>query len=256
MKDDLLQIAIDAAILAGKAILEIYEEDDFGVEQKADATPITRADKAAHQLIVEALSKTELSIISEEGKLADYEERKLWKRFWLVDPLDGTKEFIKKNGEFTVNIALIEDERSVLGVIYAPVSGELYYGKVGEGAVKAFYKDVKITEEKALLLEQDEREHCIVVASRSFKDEKTEQYISEIPQKVKTVSRGSSLKLCMVAEGTADVYPRFVHLKEWDIAAGVAIVEAAGKSVVNAETNKEIRFNSETLQAPYFIAKN
>lgn len=235
--------------------MEIYQEDDFETELKADATPITRADKAAHEIIVSELAKTKLPVVSEEGTIPDYKERKQWQRFWLVDPLDGTKEFVKKNGEFTVNIALIEEGRAVLGVIYVPVLGELYYGKVGEEAVKAQCLEDEIVERQKLPLEQKPRAACIVVASRSFQDTATEDYICKITQEVKVVSRGSSLKLCMIAEGSADVYPRFVHLKEWDIAAGVALVQAAGGTVQTAQTNEALTFNTEKLQAPYFIAK-
>ncbi len=254
-ENNLLKLAQETAIKAGIAILKIYETNDFEVEQKTDDTPITRADKMAHQIIVEGLAETQIPIISEEGKIPAYEERKSWQRFWLIDPLDGTKEFIKKNGEFTVNIALIEGGKVVLGVIFVPVSGELYCGEVGEKATKSYYKNGKIGQEEILPLPQNEREDCVVVASRSFRDEKTEQYIAGITKKVQLVSRGSSLKFCMIAEGTADIYPRFVNLKEWDIAGGVAIVEAMGKTVINAETNEKICFNSPNLQAPCFIAK-
>ncbi len=255
MDDKNLEIAIQTAIKAGERILEIYEEDDFQTALKEDDTPITRADKSAHELICRELAKTNIPIISEEGHLQSYEERKKWQRFWLVDPLDGTKEFIKKNGEFTVNIALIEDGKAVLGVIYVPVLQELYYGRVGQNSHKAIYEKAQCVSEKILPLAQEEREHLVVVGSRSYQDEKTEQYIRELPQKVELVARGSSLKLCMIAEGAADVYPRFVNLKEWDIAAGVAIVTAAGGTVIDTETQKEIRFNSEKLAAPCFIAR-
>lgn len=255
MSENLLNIAIEVAIEAGKRILEIYEEDNFETVLKADDTPITKADKAAHEIITKRLWQTGIPIVSEEGKIAPYEQRKHWQQFWLVDPLDGTKEFVKKNGEFTVNIAMIESGEAVLGVIYVPVSRELYYGKVGAEAVKARCENGKITEIQYLPLLQNHREHCVVVASRSFKDAATENYIESISQNVKTVSRGSSLKLCMIAEGSADVYPRFVNLKEWDIAAGVAIVSAADGTVINAKTQERLVFNSEDLKVPYFIAE-
>ncbi|PVX50782.1 3'(2'),5'-bisphosphate nucleotidase [Balneicella halophila] len=253
----LMEIAIETAIVAGKRILEIYKEDDFQTELKEDDTPITRADKAAHEIITTELAKTAIPVISEEGKIKDYSERKEWQQFWLVDPLDGTKEFVKKNGEFTVNIALIENNKPTIGVIYVPVTGELYYGEVGEKAIKTQHKGTAEEIKLQLPLIKNRNDKCIVVGSRSFKDATTEQYIKEIPQEVEIVSRGSSLKLCMIAEGTADIYPRFVHLKEWDIAAGVAIVLASGGKVTNAETEtkQEINFNSETLEAPFFIAK-
>lgn len=256
MSEDLLHIAIETAIQAGERILEIYKKgDNFETELKVDDTPITKADRAAHAIIVKQLQQTGIPIVSEEGEIAPYEVRKDWKRFWLVDPLDGTKEFVKKNGEFTVNIALIVEKQPILGVIYVPVSGELYYGVVGKQAVKAEYKNGKIADVQHLPLPQKPRAHCIVVASRSFKDAATESYISTISRQVQIVSRGSSLKLCMVAEGSADVYPRFVNLKEWDIAAGVAIVNAAGGSVINAKTKESLSFNSEDLSADCFIAE-
>lgn len=253
MGRELLNIAIEAAIKAGHRILEIYEGDCFETELKADDTPITRADKAAHRIITDELAKTEIPIISEEGEITAYVERQKWTRFWLVDPLDGTKEFVKKNGEFTVNIALIEENKPILGVIYVPVTEELYYGRVGEEAAKM--QEKKAETKQVLPLPQKDRNELIVVGSRSFKDAATDEYIKNMPQMVTMVSRGSSLKLCMIAEGSADVYPRFVHLKEWDIAAGVAIILATGGSVINAETTKPIEFNSESLKTPYFIAK-
>lgn len=255
MNDRLLDIAIATAIAAGQQIAKIYQEDDFDVEIKEDATPITRADKAAHKIIVAALAETGIPIVSEEGVIPGYEERKDWQQFWLVDPLDGTKEFVKKNGEFTVNIALIEKNIATLGVIYVPISETLYYGKTGVQAVKAQCKEGKIVLKQNLPLMQDSVDKYIVVASRSFKDADTEQYIAGLGREVEIVSRGSSLKLCMIAEGSADVYPRFVHLKEWDIAAGVAIVNATGGSVIEVKTKQQLTFNSERLEAPYFIAK-
>lgn len=254
MTENILDIAIATAIAAGKRVLEIYHEDNFETEMKADDTPITRADKAAHEIILEELAKTQLPVVSEEGIIPPYEERKDWKQFWLIDPLDGTKEFVKKNGEFTINIALIENQKPILGVIYVPVSGELYYGKIGAKSVKAEFKNGEIVEKQFLPLQRKPRKNCIVVASRSFKDAETEAYIEKIDRTVEIVSRGSSLKLCMIAEGSADVYPRFVNLKEWDIAAGVAIVLAAGATVVDANSEQDIVFNSEDLKAPYFIA--
>lgn len=255
MNSDLLKVATATALQAGKRILEIYHEADFEIEMKADATPITRADRAAHTIIIKELRKTNIPIVSEEGEIAGYAVRKNWQRFWLVDPLDGTKEFVKKNGEFTVNIALIEEGKATLGVIYVPILETLYYGAVNQEAIKAQCKQGVIIKKTKLPLPQEERTHSIIVASRSFKDAATENYISNIAQEVQTVSRGSSLKLCMIAEGSADVYPRFVNLKEWDIAAGVAIVNAAGGKVCEVETDKELLFNSEDLQAPFFIAK-
>lgn len=255
MYKSLTDIAIKASIKAGNRILEIYNTGSFDTEMKADNTPITKADKEANLMIIKILAETNIPIISEESTQIPYEERKYWKQFWLIDPLDGTKEFINRNGEFTVNIGLIEENKPKLGIIYVPVLQELYVGIVGKEAYKAKVKGELIVEQIPLPMQQMERQSTIVVSSRSWKDVDTELFIKNIAGNVELVNRGSSLKLCMIAEGTADVYPRFVHLKEWDIGAGLAIVLASGGKVKNPENNMDISLNSCNLDAPFFIAR-
>ena len=248
---DFLKLATDAALRAGDAILQIYARD-FEVEFKDDESPLTEADKAAHYIICDALEDTGLPILSEESKTVAYEERKAWTKYWLVDPLDGTKEFIKKNGEFTVNIALIENGRPVMGVVYAPVLKTLYVGVVGKGAVRVTGDDLSQCLEKIdgnfpNLGSPFELMPCIlpeegvmkVVASRSHMNAETEAFIAELEKqgrRVELVSSGSSLKLCMVAEGSAEVYPRIAPTMEWDTAAAQAVVEASGGRVVKYDS--------------------
>lgn len=249
----LLQIATKAAIEAGEEIMRIYNDpsQDFGIERKADNSPLTIADKAAHRCIVSHLAKTSTPpILSEEGVHLSYAERCAWHRLWVVDPLDGTKEFIKKNGEFTVNIALVEDGVPVLGVIYVPAKDVLYWGIVGEGAWKE-----DGTGRWRMPLEQ-QRDAFVVVASRSHLSPETEAYINAMKHRhasVEIVSSGSSLKICLVAEGAADVYPRFAPTMEWDTAAGDAIARAAGAKVLNAETQLPLVYNKPDLHNPWFI---
>lgn len=248
-----LKTAVDAALRAGGAIMQIYARD-FDVEFKADESPLTEADKAAHHIICDALEDTGLPVLSEESRAIAYEERQGWRKYWLVDPLDGTKEFIKKNGEFTVNIALIDSGRPVLGVVFAPVLKTLYIGVVGRGAFRASGDDLFQTLERtasgpddvfqmleksceSLPLSSDlcpQSSVTRVVASRSHCNDETRAFIAALEETgpVELVSSGSSLKLCLVAEGSADVYPRIAPTMEWDTAAAQAVVEAAGGRVV------------------------
>lgn len=250
--ENLLQLAIEAALEAGKEIMGIYldPKQDFGIEKKADNSPLTLADKAAHNCIVRYLSQTNIPTLSEEGAHLPFEERKTWDRLWVVDPLDGTKEFIKKNGEFTVNIALIEGGSPVLGVIYVPAQGVLYSGIVGKGAWKG------VGEERDSLPLSKEKEGFVVVASRSHLSPETEEYINQLRQKhdkVQLISSGSSLKICLVAEGSADVYPRFAPTMEWDTAAGDAIARAVGRMMVDASSHQPLTYNKPDLHNPWFI---
>ncbi|WP_456397916.1 3'(2'),5'-bisphosphate nucleotidase CysQ [Desulfurobacterium sp.] len=264
---DLLFTAIMTALKSGEAVLSVYERE-FAVEEKADRSPLTEADKLSHKVIISHLP--DYPILSEEGKEIPYEERSRWKRFWLIDPLDGTKEFIKRNGEFTVNIALIENGRPILGVVYAPVMKTLYYGALEIGAFKVengnfsfleeitssekFWKEIENVTVK--LPVSEEREEIIVVASRSHRNPETEAFIKKLEEKfgkVKAVSKGSSLKLCLVGEGKADVYPRLAPTMEWDTAAGQAVVEAAGGRVINYETGEPLVYNKRDLLNPHFI---
>ncbi len=261
-----LEIAINASLEAGNEILKIYEKDDFNVSLKSDNSPLTTADKNAHNCIVGKLKQTGIYILSEEGKHESFENRKNNTVFWLVDPLDGTKEFIKRNGDFTVNIALIENSKAVAGVIYVPVSKELYFGSLDIGAFKVEginYKpkqDVRISDlfKKAVKLPlKNTRKKYTVVGSLSHKSEETENFISKLKEKygqIDNISRGSSLKICMTAEGRADIYPRFAPTMEWDTAAGHAILSSAGGKITLPDLETELQYNKENLLNPYFIA--
>lgn len=261
--EKLLETAIDAAIDAGKRIIEIYETDDFGVDFKSDNTPLTRADIASHEIIMKYLKETNIPVLSEEGQLLPYEERKKWNRLWIVDPIDGTKEFIKRNGEFTVNIALIEDQQPVAGVVFVPALGKLYFSSLEIGSykttdlTKSNNLEKRISEAQRLPLHVQERPYT-VVASRSHLSEETAKFIQELEEKhgeVSILSKGSSLKLCMVAEGTADVYPRFAPTMEWDTAAGQAICNHAGCTTIDWETKKPLLYNRQELLNPWFLVE-
>lgn len=246
---------------AGKAILDIYESGDFGIETKADNSPLTLADQAANKVIIDALEEMEYPILSEEGINIDYQERKSWTRFWLVDPLDGTKEFIKKNGEFTVNVAFIERGRARTGFVYAPILEDFYLGINEELALKFSLKpgeQIKELPATAKVLKVKKPiDDIMVVASRSHFNKETENFINQLKKEYKKVdfmSKGSSLKLCMIAEGTAHIYPRFGPTMEWDTAAAHAVVSAAGGQVLNPE-GKELLYNKENLLNPFFVVK-
>nr|WP_091691924.1 3'(2'),5'-bisphosphate nucleotidase CysQ [Algoriphagus locisalis] len=244
---ELTSIAKEASLIAGKAILEIYNSADFGVEMKGDNSPLTKADQAAHHVIVDCLEKTGLPILSEEGKDISYEERKNWDYFWMVDPLDGTKEFIKKNGEFTVNIALIHQGKPILGVVYAPVLKWLYWGNDEDGAWK------QESDKAAFKLEQSRvSEVKIIVASRSHLSKETQDFIDQYPN-TEVISMGSSLKLMLVAEGRAQVYPRFAPTMEWDTAAAHGVVLASGGEVKKWPEKSALEYNKENLLNPWFI---
>ncbi len=258
----LLKSAIESALRAGEAILEIYKTDSFEVEIKADQSPLTRADKAAHEIITKMLEPTGLPVLSEESTGIAYLERKNWKKFWLVDPLDGTKEFIKRNGEFTVNIALITGQEPMLGVVYAPVPDVMYFGTIELGSYRILEAKSRIREngdflsgaEKLPLVKHD---RFGIVASRSHMNDETSSFIEGMTRKypdARIVSKGSSLKLCLIAEGEADVYPRFAPTSEWDTAAGHAIVEASGGKVVVAKNDEPLRYNKKDILNPWFIA--
>jgi 3'(2'), 5'-bisphosphate nucleotidase len=254
---------------AGAAIMKIYGEDDFAVEYKSDTSPLTAADKAAHEVIVAGLQQhfPDIPILSEEGADFPYTERKTWERFWLVDPLDGTKEFIKRNGEFTVNIALIENQRPVLGVVYVPAQDKMYSGIAGEGAwlgepkvqgTRCQDSGLNLGPEtwnlSPLRVRSIEPEHGLtVVMSRSHPSPELEAYLKDI-NVAEALPVGSSLKLCVVAEGKADLYPRLGPTMEWDTAAGHAVVVAAGGTVATPE-GEELLYNKEDLLNPYFIVE-
>lgn len=267
MEQQYILSAIDAALAAGEKILSIYNDpaSDFQIERKADNSPLTIADRMAHEVIGQMLSKTPFPILSEEGKSIAYEERSAWPKLWIVDPLDGTKEFIKRNGEFTVNIALVDHSVPRLGVIFLPVKQVLYFGADGLGA----YKLSGITSRDGVPLEdligkavkmpvESHRDNYVVVASRSHLTPETEKYIEEAKashQKVELISSGSSIKICLVAEGAADVYPRFAPTMEWDTAAGHAIARAAGMEVYHADKDVPLSYNKQDLLNPWFIVR-
>lgn len=257
---DVLKLAIEASLVAGQKIMEIYNSDNFDVETKSDNSPLTKADKASHEVIMSFLSKTDIPVLSEEGREMNYEERKPWNTLWIVDPIDGTKEFIKKNGEFTVNIALVENQKVVMGVVYAPVLNELYYGAKDMGSFLANTSnetnvDQLMDDASKLPLNEGERPFT-VVASRSHLSEETKTYIQEIETakgKIDMISVGSSLKLCMVARGKADCYPRFAPTMEWDTAAGQAVCTFAGADVMDYNTKDTMLYNRENLLNNWFI---
>jgi len=259
----LLNTAITAALEAGKAILEIYHSGEFDIETKGDNSPLTRADTASHKVIMSFLTKIDIPVLSEEGKAISYEVRKDWNQLWIVDPIDGTKEFIKRNGEFTVNIALIENQKPLIGVIFVPVTGDLYFSSEEIGTFKATV-DLKNYDVETLLLKGNklplEREDktFTIVASRSHMSPETETFVQEmrdIHGEVNLISKGSSLKLCMVAEGTANCYPRFAPTMEWDTAAGQAICEHAGFQVIDWKTKENILYNRKELLNNWFLVK-
>lgn len=249
---DLLVIGIEAAEEASIQILEVYHSNDFNVEAKEDNSPLTRADQKAHHAIVKILEQTNFPILSEEGKNIPYFEREHWKHFWMVDPLDGTKEFIKRNGEFTVNIALIEGNQPVLGVVVMPTSGKVYYGAQGLGSfVKENGVIKQLPPKKRVDLNQPQLR---VVASRSHMSEETNQFIKSLHKPV-LISKGSSLKFMLLAENEADIYPRFAPTMEWDTAAAHAIVNQIGVHVLNYDSQAELVYNKENLLNPSFICK-
>ncbi|MBE9490615.1 MAG: 3'(2'),5'-bisphosphate nucleotidase CysQ [Bacteroidetes bacterium] len=260
-----LAIAVQASLDAGKAILEVYSSNDFNVEIKGDDSPLTLADKNANDVINSYLLKTSIPIISEENRQLDFSERKDWDTCWIVDPLDGTKEFIKRNGEFTVNIALIKNGTPTLGVIYVPVSKTLYF--TSEDATTSYrivLEDEEVTmdyifENASEINPQTEEPSVVkIVGSRSHLNEDTKSFISEISanKEVEIVSKGSSLKFCLVAEGKANIYPRYAPTMEWDTAAGQAICQAVGVKVIDNNTKKPLQYNKENLLNPYFLVSN
>ncbi|MDW3208233.1 MAG: 3'(2'),5'-bisphosphate nucleotidase CysQ [Reichenbachiella sp.] len=245
----LLEIAKTAAKKAAIEILRIYESGDFSIEAKSDDSPLTQADKASHLAIVAELEKTNLPILSEEGREIPYEERKNWDFFWMIDPLDGTKEFIKKNGEFTVNIALIHKGCPVLGVVQVPVQNKLYYASQNNGA----YLDHNGQGQKlAANSQQPNAKGIKVVASRSHLNDETQAYINQLNEP-EIVSMGSSLKLIAVAESKADLYPRFAPTMEWDTAAAHAIVIEAGGQVQIKDSQSQVEYNKPNLLNPHFL---
>jgi 3'(2'), 5'-bisphosphate nucleotidase len=244
-----LNLICTIARQAGQAIMEIYQ-GRIDVEFKDDKSPLTAADKASHDLIVSGLKKhfPDIPVLSEEGRDIPYEQRKGWTRFWLVDPLDGTKEFIKRNGEFTVNIALVEGNVPVLGVVYVPARDRLYSGAAGEGA---FVREGGGKPSPLRVRAADPEAGLTVVMSRSHPSPELDEFLKDI-RVAEALPVGSSLKLCAVAEGKADLYPRLGPTMEWDTAAGQAVVQAAGGKVLQLN-GRPLEYNKESLLNPYFV---
>jgi len=264
----LLNLSLHAAQAASEEILKVYNSGNFQTEAKGDNSPLTLADKKAHQAIVEILQSSNLPIfqssnlqifkspnlpiLSEEGKSIPYDERKNWEYFWMVDPLDGTKEFIKRNGEFTVNIALIEKQTPILGVVTVPVTGEEFYGARGLGGfLKVKDKITPLSKRTPIDLKQ---KGIRVVASRSHMNDETQQFIDQLVEP-ELVSSGSSLKFMLLASGKADVYPRFAPTMEWDTAAAHAIVNQVGLRVFQKDSTDELVYNKPDLLNPSFICR-
>ena len=252
----LIDLAKAAAIEAGEAILKIYASGDFGVEMKSDQSPLTLADKAAHSIIASHLGKTGLPILSEEGSSIAYEDRKNWDYFWLVDPLDGTKEFVKKTGEFTVNIALMRSGIPVAGVVYAPCIDVLYYGSRENGVYKIDKgKQIQLSfvSQKRTIEQLRQKEKITIVASKSHMNDETKNFIDQF-HNPELSSMGSSLKLMLLAEGAADIYPRLAPTMEWDTAAGDALLRSLNFGVYQTDLQTELLYNKENLLNPSFIA--
>lgn len=239
------QIALDA----GRRILDVYERD-FAVAEKQNGSPLTDADRAAHELIVARLARLDpgLPVLSEESAEVDYDTRAGWRRFWLVDPLDGTREFVNRNGEFTVNIALIESGRPLLGVVYVPLLGICYYACRGQGA----FRHNAGEKPRAIKARRYQGDRPIVVASRSHAGEHMAEFLLRLGPH-DTVHMGSAVKFCLVAEGTADVYPRLGPTSEWDTAAAQCLVEEAGGRVTDRH-NRPLAYNKPSLLNPWFLA--
>jgi 3'(2'), 5'-bisphosphate nucleotidase len=280
-----LLAAVQTAIKAGNAILEVYRSSDFKVEEKADKSPLTLADKLSHKTIVENLAEFAIPILSEEGRDIPFEQRNKWEVYWLIDPLDGTKEFIKKNGEFTVNIAIIRGRKPIAGVVNIPDKGIIYFASEEIGAYRANVRRsadflggqsgaksrlVGMSDSDAGRLLQDLIAHSsklplkrsgdrpfTIAGSRSHATPELEAFVEKKRQEfgeVEFISAGSSLKLCLVAEGRADIYPRTGPTMEWDTAAGQAIVEFSGAKVFRYDTEEPLDYNKENLLNPWFVA--
>ncbi len=259
---DYLNIAITAAIKAGEKTLKYYK-NEMEVLLKDDNSPLTQADLESNEVINYYLNKTELPLLSEENRITPYSIRSGWTNYWLVDPLDGTKEFINRRSDYTVNIALIEKNQPLMGVVYAPAKSVLYYGLKGQGSYKVKtdnYSDSKTLQEKAKKINSGKiNKKLVVVASKSHLSDETKEFISKLEKvagKCEASSYGSSLKLCMVAEGSADIYPRLGPTMEWDTAASHAVAEFANCKVIGLPDKKPIEYNKQDLLNPWFVVFN
>jgi len=273
-RDDLLVAAARAAVQAGFATLTVYQAE-IQVEYKEDRSPLTLADKRSHEIIVGHLKKTGIPVLSEEGRNIPYAERSRWRQLWIVDPLDGTKEFVKRLDEFTVNIALVEDQRPTLGAIFVPVKNVLYFGRIEDGsfrledsaaidslASESLERDARAVmgrlraRSQKLPVDQEAHTPFVIVGSRSHATPELHAYVDQKRRElgaVEFVSAGSSLKYCLVAEGRADIYPRLGPTMEWDTAAGQVIAEAAGARVTRHDTGAPLVYNKEDLLNPWHV---
>jgi 3'(2'), 5'-bisphosphate nucleotidase len=245
-----------AALDAGKAILNIYSSDDFEVEIKADASPLTKADKAAHIIISQHLTTTGLPVLSEEGPSVPFVEREAWQWYWLVDPLDGTKEFLKRNGEFTVNIALMFKQAPVGGVVYGPCRDALYVGSAQTGVHKEIEGKQAVIPPLAKRISWEHLQQKSVVtvaASRSHQSPETENLLNQL-REVKLETMGSSFKFMLLADNKADLYPRLSPTMEWDTAAGHAILNALNRGLFGLDLRGELKYNKPNLVNPPFLA--
>ncbi len=263
----LFPVVIQAALRAGDAALDVYN-GDFTVEEKADHSPLTLADRRSHEIIASALNHTRIPVLSEEGRDIPYDERQKWSALWIVDPLDGTKEFVKKNGEFTINIALVENLRPTLGVIYVPVTGVLYFAASGLGAFSIPRPDMPsgwegrldllLAAAQKLPLEKKSKRPYTIMGSRSHATPELAEFVDKIKARHESaafISAGSSLKFCRIAEGAADIYPRTGPTMEWDTAAGQIIAEQAGAPVLDYHSRTPLTYNKPDLKNPWFIVE-
>ena len=268
MIEELVLMAIKASVKAGFQIMQVYRSKHFNIRSKEDNTPVTNADMASHELIKNFLRKSTLPILSEEAANIPFTDRNNWDSYWLVDPLDGTKEFIKKNDEFSVNIALMKKQHPVAGIIYSPSYQDLYFSAPGKGVFKINCSNLIIdkTEDLSDLLEisakltpAENKNSITVITSKSHQSKEVKKYISSLKKKwpkIDLITKGSALKFGLIAEGKADVYPRFGTTMEWDTAAGHALFNELGFEVTDVETGKPLGYNKPDLRNPWFIAKN
>ena len=265
IREYLLPCAFNAAVRAGAEIMKVYNSNEYNVEVKSDKSPLTIADRLAHNKIKEMLGETRIPILSEEGREILYDERKNWEMFWLVDPLDGTKEFIKRNNEFTVNIALMVDNKCAGAIVYVPYLGKIYFAEEGGGAKllegvqpdeNASYTDADIRHRaQSLPLAAAAHDTFRVAVSRSHQTVSTKRYIDKMREKhpdLELIEQGSSYKFCLIAEGVIDYYPRTTRTYEWDTAAAELILVEAGGTVRSLPKREKLQYNKSDLSNPWF----
>ena len=265
IREYLLPCAFNAAVRAGAEIMKVYNSNEYNVEVKSDKSPLTIADRLAHNKIKEMLGETRIPILSEEGREILYDERKNWEMFWLVDPLDGTKEFIKRNNEFTVNIALMVDNKCAGAIVYVPYLGKIYFAEEGGGAKllegvqpdeNASYSDADIRHRaQSLPLAAAAHDTFRVAVSRSHQTVSTKRYIDKMREKypdLELIEQGSSYKFCLIAEGVIDYYPRTTRTYEWDTAAAELILVEAGGTVRSLPKREKLQYNKSDLSNPWF----